>query len=121
MIILNKSGAKSSVAYEDIRLRPKSNLARFLMEGTLEDVFESALEGRDDSLRIDDTGALSSPMIDGADIFNVNKDEGVQGSQGINGESSEEYEGDAVDLRCQPPLTYLRPYPGAYSTVALSR
>lgn len=43
--IFNLSGAKSYVAYENLRLRLNSPLARELMEDTLEQVFDASIDG----------------------------------------------------------------------------
>lgn len=60
--IRNKSGAKSFVAYEDVRLRPHSPLTRILMEGIL----ESALESTALDIPIDESGTLTIDDSDGS-------------------------------------------------------
>lgn len=64
MHIHNKLGARSFVAYEDIRIRPSSPLARELMQGTLDDFFEESLN--DVMIHTDQEGVIADPCEVGA-------------------------------------------------------
>lgn len=101
MRIIKKSGARSSAAYEVFRLRPDSQLARFLMESTLDDVFESALEGRADTVPTDGAGILSRSMDE--DTVAPEANEGAAEVEHTNGDRKSLGDGGESALNAVEP------------------